>query len=116
MATDTHASSVAVVRPETTRLDAVSGREMVRQLRPYVELGSDVVLNLEQVEFINSEALGYITMSCRRIHHRRGHLAICCLQPELHKIFQVTRLTELVDGIFDTELAAITAFQSTKKA
>lgn len=111
MATTTHADSVAVIQPEAARLDSITGREMVRQLRPYVELGADVVLNLEHVDFINSEAIGYITMSCRRIHHRRGRMRICCLKPEPFKVFQVTRLTELLDGVHDTEQEAVAAYQ-----
>lgn len=109
MTTNSHTESIAVVRPESARLDAITGRELVRQLRPYVEVGADIVLDLQHVDFINSEALGYITMSCRRIHHRRGRLKVCGLRPEPHRVFQVTRLSDLLDGVHETEQQAIAA-------
>ena len=56
MISHTESESIAVVRPESARLDAITGRELVRQLRPYVEVGADIVLDLQHVDFINSEA------------------------------------------------------------
>ena len=71
---------MVVIRPDAERLDSVHGKEFVGHFRPYIDQGAHVLFDFSQVTFINSEALGYITMCLRRLRHRNGSLSVCGLE------------------------------------
>lgn len=52
---------VTVVQPEIHRLDEMLGRQLIAAMREYVTPGAKIVLNLSDVNYLNSEALGYIS-------------------------------------------------------
>lgn len=98
-----------LVRPAVHRLDAVTGQQVVSQLRDHLVAGGKILLNLADVCYLNSEALGYITMCCRRARHYRGGISVCCLQDGPKGVFRLMRIGELLDGVFDTEDEALAA-------
>ena len=103
---------MVVLRPEFERLDSVHGREFVAQLRPYVDQGAHVLLDFSDVTFINSEALGYITMCLRRLRHRNGSLSVCGLKESVYSVFRMTRMDQILDGVYDTTEEARAAINS----
>ena len=106
------AGQVVIVRPEVDRLDDVSGRDVVHQLRDHVTRSAKLLLNMENVTYINSEALGYITTCCRRIRHHRGSLAFCCLQEGPRGVIKMTHLDQLLAGIYASEAEALVALDA----
>ena len=103
--------SATVVQPEMHRLDEVLGRQLVAAMREYLVPGANIVLNLADVTYLNSEALGYITTCARRMAHHRGGLAVCCLQDGPRGVFRILRLDLLLAGIYKTEEEALAAFE-----
>jgi len=56
-----------------------------------------VVLDLSEVEFIDSTGLSVLLNGLRRVIRRQGSLALVCSNPTVLRLFQITRL----DGTFD---------------
>jgi len=102
---------IVVVYPDVDRLDQMSGRDLVHQLRDHVASGAQILLNLQPITYINSEALGYITMCTRRAKHHRGALAVCCLQKGPAGVFKMMRLERVLDGVFKTEQEGVDALE-----
>ena len=68
-----------------------------------------ILLNFEQVEFIDSFGVGEILASYISTHNLGGKLKIAKISKKLYLIFQVTMLTKVLD-ILDDEDAALKSF------
>ncbi len=99
--------NLIVVRPETHRLDEMMGRQLVAAMRDYINPGAHIILNLADVVYLNSEALGYITTCARRLSHLHGSLAVCDLQEGPRGVFRILRMERVLRGVFDTEQEAL---------
>jgi anti-sigma B factor antagonist len=58
-----------------------------------------VVLDLDQTTFIDSTGLGALVSVRRRAHAFRGSLKIVCHQPQVLRVFQVTRLDRVFEFV-----------------
>ncbi len=58
-----------------------------------------VVLDLSEVEFIDSTGLSVLLNGLRRVIRRQGSLVLACSNPTVLRLFQITRL----DGTFDIQ-------------
>jgi anti-sigma B factor antagonist len=64
-----------------------------------------VVLDLSEVSFLDSSALGALVTAQREFVAAGGGLRMACPQPHAQKVFRITRLAEVIP-IFDTVEAA----------
>jgi stage II sporulation protein AA (anti-sigma F factor antagonist) len=69
----------------------------------------NILLNFEQVEFIDSFGVGEILASYISIHNLGGKLKLVRISKKLYLIFQVTGLTRVLD-ISEDEDAALKSF------
>jgi anti-sigma B factor antagonist len=67
---------------------------------------SAVVLDLEQVGFIDSTGLSVLLNALRRITRRRGRLALVVNNPTVLRLFHITRLDSTF-SIFDSRREAL---------
>jgi len=67
-----------------------------------------LVVNLDQVGFLDSTGLGVLVGGLRRVRARDGSLDLVCTQQPILKILKITGLTE-VFGIYETVDQAIAA-------
>jgi anti-sigma B factor antagonist len=67
-----------------------------------------LVVNLDEVGFLDSTGLGVLVGGLRRVRAHDGSLDLVCTQQRILKIFRITGLTE-VFGIYETVDQAITA-------
>ncbi len=65
-----------------------------------------LVVNLVNVDYLDSTALGVLVGSYKRVRERGGSLALVGPQPRIRKVFEITRLVKVFD-IFDTDEQAL---------
>lgn len=68
-----------------------------------------VVVNFSSVEFISSAGLGKLVVLQKKVNAHGGTLRFCCIRPEVHGVFTVTKLDSLFD-IRNDEADALAAF------
>ena len=66
-----------------------------------------VVLNLENVHYIDSTGLGAIALSAENLSTQGGRLNVVCTKPQLVKIFEVSGLNQKNVNIYDIEAEAV---------
>jgi len=66
-----------------------------------------VVLNLEEVHYIDSTGLGIIAHSADTFSTNGGKLNVVCSKPQIKKIFDVSGLTPKRISLFDIESDAL---------
>jgi anti-sigma B factor antagonist len=69
-----------------------------------------LVVNMEQVEFLDSTGLGVLVGGLRRVRAYDGALDLVCTRERILQIFQITGLTK-VFGIHETVDQAIAAMK-----
>jgi anti-sigma B factor antagonist len=72
---------------------------------------AQAVVNLTNVNFIDSTALATLVQGMRRCQERHGNLHLCGLQQQVYMIFELTRLNKAFP-IFASESQAIEAFSN----
>jgi len=65
-----------------------------------------VVINLDQVTYMDSSGVGTLVEAYRRINAYQGTLNLCCMNDQVHSIFEITRLDQFFK-IYETEQEAI---------
>ena len=107
---------VVVVTARGQRLDAAAGPQFKAHVVDLIQGGALLfVINLEQVDFMDSSGLASL-MSSMKTLGGRGEVAVCCLGEKVRKLFAITRLDRGVFRIFDTEAEALDALASGPRA
>ena len=84
-----------IVAVNAARIDASAALGFKDSMNAIDESNSKILLNLEQVEFIDSSGLGAVVSVMKRLG--KGHkLDLCALTPSFEKVFRLTRM----DSIF----------------
>ncbi len=65
-----------------------------------------LILDFGNVRFLSSAVLGLLIRISKRIYERAGQLRLCNIDPRIHEIFKITRLTKVFDIYQDVESAA----------
>ena len=68
------------------------------------------VIDMGGVDFIDSSGLAALVMLFKRVRIGEGDVKLCCIKPEILKIFELTRLNRVFD-IFDTRAEAVESFR-----
>lgn len=88
------------------RLDTQGGRALEKQLVNLVTNPQTLlIVNLEQVEFMNSSGLVSLAKALKNARSSGCRLVLCNLQPSVKLIFELTQLDSVFE-IFDTYAAA----------
>ena len=95
-------------------IDVYTAPKLREQLIDLVAAGSyHIVVDMENVEFLDSTGLGVLVGGLKRVRAHDGSLRLVCTQERILKIFRITGLTK-VFGIHDTVDEAITARKAEK--
>lgn len=62
-----------------------------------------LILNLENVQYIDSTGLGTIAQAAHSISQQNGKIHVVCTRPSIKKIFEVSGLIKKNIVLFDTE-------------
>ena len=70
---------------------------------------NNYVIDLKQVDFMDSAGLGTLIAVLKRITERGGDMKIACLQKKPRMVFEITRAYKVFE-IYDTVEEALNAF------
>jgi len=80
-----------------------------------IENGSpSMVINMDDVEYIDSSGLGTLVGGLKRASEKGGKIALVCNAPQVRKVFEITGL-EKVFAMFETEEEAANNLASLAK-
>jgi anti-sigma B factor antagonist len=80
------------------------------EIEPLLSNTAQLVVDLSQVEFIDSTGFGIFLNSVKRLSKREGELKICGLSDKLAALFRLMAFDRLID-IHKTAEDAIAAFE-----
>ena len=99
---------VLIVRPLERRIDAATATEFKEKMSEWIGAGNRrIVLNLSEVDFIDSSGLGAIVSSLKKIGND-GDLVICSVRETVMSLFRLTGMNRVFD-ILSSEEEAIGA-------
>ncbi len=94
--------NILVIKPVAKAIDASNAALFRRQVLNWIQLGKNqVLLNLIEVEFIDSSGLGAL-IAIYKVLPNKSNLHLCCVQPRVSKIFEITGMHRLFH-VFTTE-------------
>jgi len=108
---------VSVVRFRDKKIMAEPGiQEIGRELFNLVDYDNrkKVLLDLSEVSFMSSAALGKLVTLYKKLHSNGSDLKLCGIRPEVVDVFAVTRLDRLFD-IRANESDGLVAFETSGK-
>lgn len=100
---------VRLFRPELRKIDIVNSESFNDSLLSHLGEGARLVLDLSNVQFIDSSGLGKIIFALRSFRDRGGDLRICSVQPPVMVLFTMVRLREIagIDKTVEESTAAL---------
>lgn len=107
--TSTQFDNVQVVTVNAARIDAAVAIRFKDIMRGMTEFGPErIVLDLSQVEFVDSSGLGAIVASMKQLGSS-SKLDLAGLTPTVDKVFRLTRM-DTVFAIHDNADAAVAVY------
>ncbi|WP_373500257.1 STAS domain-containing protein [Desulfococcus sp.] len=101
-------ADILIVRPLEKRIDASAATEFKQKMSEWIDSGNRrIVLNLSEVDFIDSSGLGAIISGFKKIGND-GRLVICAVRESVMSLFRLTRMNRVFD-IFPSEDDALRA-------
>ncbi len=98
----TEKNETVIITIDEERMDAHnSGNLKERMLQLFDEGKCQLVIDLAAVRFIDSSGLGALVSGFKNASARDGSLRLCCLQPQVRSMFELTRLHRVFE-IFTT--------------
>ncbi|MCB9891186.1 MAG: STAS domain-containing protein [Planctomycetes bacterium] len=96
-----------IVIPLKGTIDAGNHETWLAEIQEQIPEGPRpfVLLDLAEVESVDSQGLALFITVGRSVHERRGELKFCCLQPQIESLFKVTRLYLAFETFHDRERA-----------
>ena len=77
-------------------IDVYTAPKLREKLIELVNEGSyDLVVDLENVDFLDSTGLGVLVGGLKRVRNHYGSLKLVCTQDKILKIFRITGLTKV---------------------
>lgn len=104
-------NGVLFVKPLDKSIESFNSREFKSQVADLINQGhTSILLNLSEVEFIDSSGLGSLISILKLLAHSKGNIAICKAQDQAMRIFVLTRLNRAFQ-LFPDEEEAIQALK-----
>ena len=106
----TEQGDIVVISIEEERMDAHNSGDLKEQMLQLFDEGKcSLIINLSKVRFIDSSGLGALVSGFKNSSAREGSLKLCCLQPQVRSMFELTRLHRVFE-IFTTQEETLKSF------
>lgn len=102
-------SNVTVVTVPGPNLDAANHKEFKAHLAEIVKENSRIVLDLKELEFIDSSGLGAILSCFRQVNAVGGDLKLCNMNDSVRILFELVRMHRVFE-IYGTCEEAVAVF------
>lgn len=102
-------NDVAVVTLSGDLLDASIVGEFKKEMTPVLQSEYRVVLDLNNIQFVDSSGVGAILSCLRTLNAEGGELKICSLTKPVRALFELVRMHKIFD-IFETRELAVESF------
>jgi anti-sigma B factor antagonist len=89
--------SAFIARPTEKNLDASNVKAFRAAIVPQLEQHDKVVLDLSNVEFIDSAGVGTLISCLRIVTERQGQLRLCGLNRAVRALFELMRMHRLFE-------------------
>lgn len=96
---------IRVVTPETAQIDVMNANEFGTKLMQALDEGASCILDLQNVIFLDSSALGRIVIALRNCKMQGRHFIICGATEAVALLFKMVRLAQIADILPDRETA-----------
>lgn len=105
----TETNGVSVLKPAMRTVDQNNAPTLFEPLRPVLESGGRIVLDLAMVQFINSAGLGAIVGLIRDVELKGGRIRLCSPLPTVKALFNMVHLSSIaaIDEDVADSLAAM---------
>jgi anti-sigma B factor antagonist len=98
------------------RLDITTASRLKEEILQRLETGArSIILNMAQVDFINSSGLGTLVSILKEVRSVGGRLVLSNLASYVEEIFEITQLSEIFE-IFSAEVEAQESLKATAKS
>ncbi len=104
---------VAVVTLHGSYLDASNHEEFKQAVTPVLDENNRVLLDVAELETVDSSGLGTLAFCMRRLGQRQGKLAVCSAGQQVSLAFDLVHINRMID-LFDTRKEALVALQNPK--
>ncbi len=91
-------NGVSVLFVQEERIDAHNSSELKEALLHMIEQGDvTIIVQLEQVRFIDSSGLGALLSGYKNAAAKSGKLALACCRQQVLSMFELTRLNRVFE-------------------
>jgi anti-sigma B factor antagonist len=103
-------NDIVVIRVKEERLDAHNSGDLKLEMnRLFGERRKNILVDLEDVRFIDSSGLGALVSGFKNAISNQGNLKLASLQPQVKSMFELTRLHRVFE-IFPSSSEALDNF------
>ena len=103
--------AIKIIQVEGPRAVQTTVSSFHETLRPYIEVKNPrIVLDMSQVEFMDSSFLGAMVVELKRAIAKQGDIKLCSLQQPVKTLFEMLRLFRIF-SIYETKQEAQTSFE-----
>ena len=102
---------IVQIEVQEERMDAHNSGDLKEQMLQLFDDGKcNLIIDLTAVRFVDTSGLGALVSGFKNASARDGSLKLCCLQPQVRSMFELTRLHRVFE-IFPSVEEALTSFQ-----
>jgi anti-sigma B factor antagonist len=106
--------NVTIVAVNVKELDGTNADAFRREIAPVLKDCHKLVLDLDQVRFVDSRGCGAILSCLKQIAPTGGDVKLCRVTPPVRKVFDLIRMDRICQ-IVNTREEAVEAFRNTKQ-
>ena len=97
---------IVKIEVQEERMDAHNSGDLKEQMLQLFDEGKcNLIIDLSAVRFVDSSGLGALVSGFKNASAREGSLKLCCLQPQVRSMFELTRLHRVFEIFASTEEA-----------
>lgn len=93
----TEQDGVTILKPNVKNVDTKNIAEFRSQMKQALDGESQVVVNMEEIQFMDSSGLGAFLSGMRDVTSKGGELRLCAVTPPVRTLFELVRLHRIMD-------------------